>query len=176
MPTLSSAKIAVTPRQSYLSFHKNLVSFFKYDLSKKNIELRISSNIDTVEVNASEESLYQIIFSLVFNVLNLIPDNTTLLIGVANKNDFEFSLEYTGFNLSEEQMRNYASRYPKETFLLNLNQVFDHLKLYNFSYSIKKDPKNSMITLLISAKIFDDQENAKRNKNKIFKLTDYAKK
>lgn len=109
-------------------------------------------------------------------MLNLIPDNTTLLIGVANKNDFEFSLEYTGFNLSEEQMRNYASRYPNETFLLNLNQVFDHLKLYNFSYSIKKDPKNSMITLLISAKIFDDQENAKRNKNKIFKLTDYAKK
>ncbi len=155
---------------------ENLTLFFRYDLSKKNIVLNVSSTVDNIEANASEESLYQIIFSLIFNVLNLIPDNTKLSMSVTNKDGFELSLQYTGFNLSEEQMRNYASRYPKEIFLLNLNQVFDHLKFYNFSYSIKKDPKNSMITLQITTNSNSEQEGLKQNKNKIFKLKDYTKK
>jgi hypothetical protein len=150
----------------------DLVSFFKYNLEQKKIEVIINTKIDYIEINASEESLYQIIFSLVFNVLNLIPDQTKLIISAENEAIFKFTLEYSGFNLSEEQMRNYTSRHPKEVFLLNLNQVFDHLKLYNFSYSIEKDKINHMIRLQICS----DKIIKEKDKNKIFKLKDYRKK
>jgi len=150
----------------------DLVEFFKYDLEQKKIELNINSKIDNIEINASEESLYQIIFSLVFNVLNLIPDHTNLAINVINDEIFKFTLEYNGFNLSEEQMRNYSSRYPKEVFLLNLNQVFDHLKLYKFTYSITRNTANNTIRL----EICSNRTIEKEDKDKIFKLKDYIKK
>lgn len=150
---------------------KDLELFFQYELCIKGVKLSIFNRIDTIEINASREALYQIIFSLVFNVLNLIPDHTNLGISIIDKDRFTFLLKYTGFNLSEEQMRNYTSRYSTEVFLLNLNQVFDHLKLYKFSYFIEKNAGNNVIKIQSS----NDTHN-KKFKSNILVFKDFIKK
>lgn len=139
-------------------------------LKSKNIELRVESNIEYIQLNLAKESFYQIIFSLIESKLHLLDQGDELKISVSqNQDELIFSMEDTGFLLSPAKMQEYTKKITEKSnlFFLSWSEVMSLLESYQYRYTIKPNNKHNHLRIYFPAGLYHS------NQNKICYLADY---
>ena len=123
----------------------------RFDQENENISVKIISKVKVVYF-ASKASLYQIIYSLISYLIFIINKQSPttkhdirLIIDDIEK-VIQLHFEYDGFPVTEEKellkMSNHFFKTHANPFLLNINQVFNILRINRFDCDISYDQFN----------------------------------
>lgn len=155
-----------------------ITEFFQYDLKNKQITLETNINAEIAEINTSKALFYQLMISLIDNMLRLLPEMAKLHIEVSGTKEqpLLIIIKHCEFFLSEQQMLKFTD-YPIEKlgniYILNMKQIFSGLQIHGFSYKIEKNfPQGNIITIYQAASknLAEDEV-----KNNVINLLDYLR-
>ena len=119
-------------------YYKLLQDYFAPYFTK--IGLRVTSNIKDIELNCSIEVFYQLIFSLVFNLVKFMDrqSNVPQILKIDFKQD-KITIVNDCFPLDERKMIKLSDIIIEEcidVFILNCHKIFKSLKEHKFKYSL----------------------------------------
>lgn len=123
---------------------KDLEDYFS--LMFENISVNINTSVEYIKLKCSKEAFYQIIFSVVFNIINFMHDQSSL----AKKLDINFSkkminIEYDSFCLDEKTLVRLSEKLimkKSDIFFLSFEKIFKSLEGHNFKYEIKSNKES----------------------------------
>ncbi len=120
---------------------------------------------DKLIVDCGQHVLYQIIFSLIYNLIHFMEDQSslpkTLIVTFNEKN---ITISYDSFLLTEQMMIHLSNNMLLETidpFLLSCNKIFQSLKEHGLNYKVFNEKKRNIITITLSKTIITNKEKAK---------------
>jgi len=107
---------------------------------RESIFLKVESLINVIKIDCSKESCYQILFSMICNIMFLIENQSerakTIKI-IFDKNMIK--IEYDSLPLDEETMIKYSDNFLAEyldVFILSCDKIFNSLKEHGFKYKL----------------------------------------
>lgn len=114
--------------------------------------IRIKNNIDKIEINCAMEILYQLLFSLIFNLIEFMDKQSdTPKMILINFTKQKIIIEYDSFPLDEEKMTYLSEAVISEygdIFLLSCGKLFKSLNEHQFKYKISSSLSKNMIEIL----------------------------
>lgn len=165
---ISPAKINIE------SLTKLLQDYFAPYFTK--IGLRVTSNIKDIELNCSIEVFYQLIFSLVFNLVKFMDrqSNVPQILKIDFKQD-KITIVNDCFPLDERKMIKLSDIIIEEyidVFILNCHKIFKSLKEHKFKYSIFSNNRSNIIEIIYPP--LNKSNNASnKNMGRILDITKY---
>lgn len=134
---------------SLLELCKDLRDFISLDAAKMNINFEVVSNVEKINLNISNAYLYQLLFSLIYNMIYLVNTGCTIEVELnLEDNGFHIKLKYSGINFSKDELIRFTKRRKfVNVFILNFNDILDCLRDINASYIIEKNPNGGIITI-----------------------------
>lgn len=140
--------------------------YFRY------VTLKVESFAEKIKINCATEVFYQIIFSLVYNVLRFMEEQSSVhKILTITFVERKMVIKYDSFHLNEEKMIKLSENlYENEidVFILKCSQVFQSLREHNFNYFIFSENNQNIIEILFG--------NAIAPQTQIFNIDNYRKK
>ena len=117
------------------------IEYFALDSEIKGISIKVENEVmesEHLNIDIGEEILRQLIFSLTWNLLSILPKGSHLKIKVKqDKEQFKIKMTGSGFNLSREQFENYSFQHYSKANNQWLLSIKDTIKLFEdngFSY------------------------------------------
>ena len=117
------------------------IEYFALDSEIKGISIKVENEVmeaERLNIDIGEEILRQLIFSLTWNLLSILPKGSHLKIKVKqDKEQFKIKMTGSGFNLSREQFENYSFQHYSKANNQWLLSIKDTIKLFEdngFSY------------------------------------------
>jgi hypothetical protein len=108
--------------------------------SNTNIFFEIPKNIKTIKIHCAQEVFYQIIISLIANIIVILEDQSSIVRKlIVTLTDNRISICYDGFPLTEQsilELSNTVLSHKLNVFLLDSSRVFKSLKEHNLRYNI----------------------------------------
>lgn len=154
----------VTDELDVREFIKYIEEYFV--CSNTNIYFEITNNIKKIEIHCAQEVFYQIIISLIHNIIAILEDQSSVsrkvIIALTNGT---VSICYDGFPLTEQgilELSNTVLSNKLNVFLLDSNKIFKSLKAHDITYNIFYE--NNFNTICITF-------NNKNQSGKIIKFT-----
>ncbi len=102
--------------------------------------IKYECNIDKLIVDCGQHVFYQIIFSLLYNLINFMKDQSKIPKSLCiTFTTHKLTIFYDGFLLTEQIMVNLSNSMIVETidpFLLNCSKIFQSLKEHGLNYAI----------------------------------------
>ncbi len=115
------------------------------------IALKVQTNIDTININCTTEVFYQLIFSLIFNLMEFMDRQSEIPkimeISFTNK---KVIIKYDSFPLNEKRMVDLSETIVLEymdVFLLSCRKIFKSLKEHKFKYSVSSDDESNIVEI-----------------------------
>jgi hypothetical protein len=143
---------------------ESAIAFISFAAKKAAISVQAKCAVENINLNISKAALYQIIFSYISNIFDLVPEGKRMDIKVKSDSDkLLIKINYVGFGLSEGELINYTKHKNHiNPFLLNWRKLLEVLDYYHFKLDINKNTSGGtiMITKLLP--------------NNIYKLFDYT--
>ncbi|MCC2646629.1 MAG: sodium:solute symporter family protein [Rickettsiaceae bacterium] len=145
---------------------KEITDFIGYSIEKQNINLHIDCQKEEINIGLGKASVYQVIYSLIVNIVDLLPKQSKLLIkDLSNVDLFKIDLEYNGYGLSREDIiRLTKNKKHINPFLLNWKKLFEVLGNYNIEINIVKKENGGKIYI------------TKTLNTNVYKISDYRRK
>lgn len=136
------------------------------------IGIRITNNIKEIEINCSLEVFYQLIFSLVFNLVKFIDrqSNIPQIIKIDFNQD-KITITNDCFSLDEKKMIKLSDIIIEEytdLFILNCYKIFKSLNEHKFKYNIFSHDGSHLIEI-----VYPPLNNSNLNTGKILDFTKY---
>jgi len=143
------------------------IEYFALDSEIKGISIKVENEVmeaERLNIDIGEEILRQLIFSLTWNLLSILPQGSHLKIKVKQgKEQFTIKMTGSGFNLSREQFENYSFQHYSKANNQWLLSIKDTIKLFednDFSYEYIQDKrvgnKLKLIKSLKKEKFYND--------------------
>ena len=117
------------------------IEYFALDSEIKGISIKVENEVmeaERLNIDIGEEILRQLIFSLTWNLLSILPQGSHLKIKVKQgKEQFTIKMTGSGFNLSREQFENYSFQHYSKANNQWLLSIKDTIRLFEdngFSY------------------------------------------
>lgn len=114
--------------------------------------LKIKTTIDIVDIACTTEVFYQLIFSIVFNLMEFMDRQSeipkTMIITFTKK---KVIINYDSFFLDEERMISLSDTIILEymdIFLLNCRKIFKSLKEHKFEYIISSEGEQNVVEII----------------------------
>ncbi|WP_341748651.1 hypothetical protein [Candidatus Tisiphia endosymbiont of Sialis lutaria] len=129
------------------------------------IAIKYEYKTDKLIVDCGQHVLYQIIFSLMYNLIHFMEDQSSLpktLIVTFNVNNIIIS--YDSFLLTEQMMINLSNSMLLEIidpFLLSCNKIFQSLREHGLNYKIFSKNKINIITITLRRTVIINKEKGK---------------
>jgi hypothetical protein len=122
---------------SLKEFSNDFANYFtKFD----NILMKIETTVETLKINHCKESFYQIIFSLLLNVIYLMNEQSSVSKNlVLSINSEQISLTFDSVPISEKNFIKLSKTFNKnaaDPFMLDCETVFRMLNTLDISYNI----------------------------------------
>jgi len=155
----------VTDELDVREFIKYIEEYFV--CSNTNIYFEITNNIKKIEIHCAQEVFYQILISLIHNIIAILEDQSSIsrkvIIALTNRT---VSICYDGFPLTEQgilELSNTVLSNKLNVFLLDSNKIFKSLKAHDITYNIFYE--NNFNTICITF----------NNKNQSGKIIEFTK-
>lgn len=122
---------------------KDLTDYLAFESTK--YEIKFDKQVDTLIVQCSNAAFYQILFSLVSNLIQLMPpiSNTPPVDEQKKKFTITFSeekivIDYETFPLNSDQVASFLSKrgFPIDAFFLDYKRILESLKAHNIEHHI----------------------------------------
>lgn len=140
-----------------------------------NVALKIKTITETISINCANEVFYQLIFSLIFNLIEFMDRQSEFpKIIEINFYDNKAVINYDSFPLDEEKMVNLSDTITSEyidIFLLNCRKIFKSLKDHKFEYIIFSKDEQNIVELTYPMR----GDNIERQECQILNLSKYKK-
>ena len=184
--TSSNEKIIIEPPDNYLfpmCLHDtsteqiDIISLMKYleeyfSCYFMTIAIRMNTTINIVSINCAMEAFYQIIFSLIFNLMEFMnqqSENSKLMqISFSEK---KVIIKYDSFPLDEARMialSEIIMLENKDIFLLSCDKIFKSLKNHSFQYTIFSSIEGNIIEISYPIEIISTKKYRERNIESVF--------
>lgn len=142
-----------------------------------NIVLRVETSVHTININCASEVFYQLIFSLIYNLMELMEkQNEQLKLMKIKFSEKDLVVEYDSFPLDEERMIYLSDSIIEEhidAFFLSCRKLFKSLIDHKFAYIIKsRDNGQNSVEIVYPEKNLSIQS----QENKIIDFSAYHKK
>lgn len=162
---LSSTEIDITELMQLLK------DYFGYHFM--HTVLKLEKQIDKVRVDCGKEVLYQVIFSLIYNLVRFMEEqsNTPKSI-ILNFTQEKILITYDSFPLTEQIMINLSDtlfREKADVFLLSCRKIFKSLKEHKLNYKIYDKSRKNIVEISLRAEILV------QNKDNVVKFEKYKK-
>lgn len=137
--------------------------------------IKYNYSINKLIIDCGQHVFYQIIYSLIYNVINFMEDQSNVpkcLSITFNYN--KLIISYDGFLLTEQTMINLSNNVVVENidpFLLNCSKIFQSLKEHELNYIIYNANKRNIIEIELRKDLMSNKEKAK-----VISLTKYKRK
>jgi len=114
--------------------------------------LKIKTTIDIVNIHCAIEVFYQLIFSIIFNLMEFMDRQSEMpKTMIINFTERKIIINYDSFPLDEERMINLSDAIILEymdIFLLNCRKIFKSLKEHKFEYNISSEDGQNIVTIV----------------------------
>ena len=124
--------------------------------------LKIKTTTDIVNINCTTEVFYQLIFSIIFNLMEFMDKQSevpkTMVINFTEK---KVIINYDSFPLDEERMISLSDSITLEymdIFLLNCRKIFKSLKEHKFEYGISSEGEQNTVEIIYPIVINDAEQ------------------
>jgi hypothetical protein len=124
--------------------------------------IKIKTTVDMVHINCTTEVFYQLIFSIIFNLIEFMDRQSeipkTMVINFTEK---KVIINYDSFPLDEERMINLSDTIILEymnIFLLNCRKIFKSLKEHKFEYSISSENEQNIVEIIYPIALNDTEQ------------------
>ena len=162
----SKSKIEIT------KLEEEIRNFFGYQLYSKEIELRVKSS-DIVNTHLTKESFYQLIYSLLNILLDLLQKNSNINLEIKATNYLEINIKHTGVFIDMEKMKLFASKKNHgESLLLNIEELFRSIEINKIDYFTTTKSNMMEISLKEYGHSTDFKE---KDEYKVINISDYSK-
>ncbi|WP_341757334.1 hypothetical protein [Candidatus Tisiphia endosymbiont of Ditula angustiorana] len=116
------------------------------------VALKIKKTIDTININCATEVFYQLIFSLIFNLMEFMDRQSEVpKIMEIRFTEKKVIIEYDSFPLNEERMVDISETIVLEymdVFLLSCRKIFKSLKEHKFEYSVSSTDESNIVEII----------------------------
>ncbi len=116
------------------------------------VALKIKKTIDTININCATEVFYQLIFSLIFNLMEFMDRQSEVpKIMEISFTEKKVIIEYDSFPLNEERMVDISETIVLEymdVFLLSCRKIFKSLKEHKFEYSVSSTDASNIVEII----------------------------
>jgi hypothetical protein len=142
---------------------KDLEEYFS--LMFENILLNVNTSVENISLKCSMEAFYQIIFSLIFNIINFMYDQSNSIKKLNIKfNKKMISIEYDSFCLDTETLVRLSENLimkKVDIFFLSFEKIFKSLEDHNFKYEINSNKNLRINTFNITYPVIINNPNKK---------------
>jgi len=139
------------------------------------IGLRITSSIKNIEINCSTPVFYQLIFSLIFNLVKFMDRQSNIpQILKINFNQDKITIVNDCFPLDERKMIKLSDIIIEEymdVFILNCHKIFKSLKEHKFKYNIFSHGNSYIIEIIYPP--LDKSNTSNKGTGQIIDFTKY---
>lgn len=133
-----------------LEYYVNILrNFIEFQAKKDRINISIECLVKEITLNISPASIVQIIFSLVNNVADFIPEEETIEVKIdADDVELNITVNYSGFGLTKtDLLRFIKNKKHINPFLLTWPKFFEMLELCAFWYEISVHKNGGQISI-----------------------------
>lgn len=123
------------------------IEYFQYNINTKQIKFLTQANVNKLNININQETMYIVVFSLVHNMINLLPQHSELTLEIfLEETTFNLKLKDNSYALSIEQLQLYNCKQETE-IMISFKDLFFLSTYNNINISYSSEEHTNLLKL-----------------------------